>query len=60
MDSLELVFCRSGEREVADGFIAMLLTFGDGSRLRSQLPGDELFECRHAGLLFRLPRSSGL
>jgi hypothetical protein len=51
MDSIDLVFCRSGERKVADAFIAMLLALGDGSRLRFQLPGDELFECRHAVLL---------
>ena len=53
MDSLKLVLCRSGEREVADAFIPMLLTLGDGSVLCSQLPSDKLFECRHACLLFR-------
>jgi len=37
---------------MADGFIAMLLTLGDGSRFCSQLAADELFECRHPGLLF--------
>ena len=51
MDSIELVFRRSGECEVADAFIAMLSALGDGSRLCFQLPGDELFECRHAILL---------
>ena len=30
----------------------MLLTLDDGFCLCSQLPGDELFECLHAGLLF--------
>ena len=38
---------------MAHSLIAMLLTLGDGFRLCSQLPGNELFECRHAGLLFR-------
>ena len=37
---------------MADGFIAMLLTLGDGSRLCSQLAGDEIFEFRHPVLLF--------
>src|SRR6058998_2239783 len=37
---------------MADGFIAMLLTLGDGSRFCSQLAADELFECPHPGPLF--------
>ncbi len=59
MDSLDLVFCRSGECEVADAFIAMLLALGDGFRLCSQLPDNELFKGLYAAALVQLSRSSG-
>src|SRR6185295_341370 len=51
LDSLELGLCRSREREMADGLIAVFFTLSDGFRLCSQLLGDKPLERLHAGLL---------